>query len=94
MAWQDIVILNESWFYLSTDHELIWLLADVPVLDRERHMTQSLKLTFTVIWNSYEFNLVDALLKGMKFNCSYHVMRIFESFQEWKRYQALKPLEN
>jgi hypothetical protein len=62
------VILNESWFYLSNDHEIIWLLAGMPVFDRERHMTQSLKLMFAVVWNPHEFHLVDALPKGMKFN--------------------------
>jgi hypothetical protein len=24
-AWYDIVPLDESWFYLTTDHEFIWL---------------------------------------------------------------------
>jgi hypothetical protein len=24
-GWNDIVSLNESWFYFSTDHEGIWL---------------------------------------------------------------------
>jgi hypothetical protein len=27
-TWHDIVTLNESWFYLSTDYEFIWLPRD------------------------------------------------------------------
>jgi hypothetical protein len=56
-AWHDIATLDESWFYLSTDHELIWLpagppvrrSAGPPVLDRERHMIQSPKRMLTVV---------------------------------------------
>jgi hypothetical protein len=43
--------LDESWFYLSTDHERIWLTPEQPVPDRERHMAQSPKLMSTVAWN-------------------------------------------
>jgi hypothetical protein len=38
IAWHDVVTFDESWFYLSIDHELIWLPAGAPVLDRERHL--------------------------------------------------------
>jgi hypothetical protein len=27
-AWHDIVTIDESWFYLSTDYEFIWLPRD------------------------------------------------------------------
>jgi hypothetical protein len=27
-AWHDIVTLDESWFYLSTDYEFVWLPRD------------------------------------------------------------------
>jgi hypothetical protein len=27
-AWHDIVILDQSWFYLSTDYEFVWLPRD------------------------------------------------------------------
>jgi hypothetical protein len=32
-----IVTLDESWFYLPTDHEIIWLQSDEKVPERERH---------------------------------------------------------
>jgi hypothetical protein len=72
------VTLDESWFYLSINHEFIWLPAGAPVLDRERHMIQSPELMFTAVWNSQRFHLVDALLKGIKFNRSYYVTQILE----------------
>jgi hypothetical protein len=42
-AWYDIVILDESWFYLSRDHESIWLPRDEMVPERERYTVQSKK---------------------------------------------------
>jgi hypothetical protein len=40
-AWHDIVTLDESWFYLSTDYEFVWLPRDETVPERERHTIQS-----------------------------------------------------
>jgi hypothetical protein len=34
-CWHDIVTLDESWFYLNTNHELIWLRADEKVPERQ-----------------------------------------------------------
>jgi hypothetical protein len=34
-ARHDIVTLNESWFYLSTDDEFVWLPRDEKVPERE-----------------------------------------------------------
>jgi hypothetical protein len=36
-AWHDIVALDESWFYLSTDYEFVCLSGDENVPERERH---------------------------------------------------------
>jgi hypothetical protein len=82
MTWHDIVTLDESWFDLSIDHELIWLPAGASVFDRERHMIQSLKLMPTAVWNPHGFHLVDALSKGMKFSGSCYVTRILELLYE------------
>jgi hypothetical protein len=30
-CWHSIVTLDESWFYLPTDHEIIWLQSDEKV---------------------------------------------------------------
>jgi hypothetical protein len=40
-SWQDIMTLDESWFCLHTDHELIWAQPDVKISERERHTVQS-----------------------------------------------------
>jgi hypothetical protein len=37
--WHGIVILDESWFYLNVDCELIWFRADEKV--PEKHFTQN-----------------------------------------------------
>jgi hypothetical protein len=34
-AWHGIVTLNESWFYLNTDYEFLWLPRDEKVPERE-----------------------------------------------------------
>jgi hypothetical protein len=33
-AWHDIVILDQSWFYLHTDYEFVWLPQDLKVPER------------------------------------------------------------
>jgi hypothetical protein len=38
--WHDIVTLDESWFYLSTDYEFVWLPRDTKISERERHTIQ------------------------------------------------------
>jgi hypothetical protein len=40
-AWHDIVTLDKSWFYLSTDYEFVWPLRDEKVTEREQHTIQS-----------------------------------------------------
>jgi hypothetical protein len=35
--WHDIVILDESWIYLFSDHDLMWTGPKEIVVDRERH---------------------------------------------------------
>jgi hypothetical protein len=47
-AWHNILTLDESWFYLCTDHERILLTSEQPVPDRERHIMQSPELMLTV----------------------------------------------
>jgi hypothetical protein len=36
-SWHDIMTLNESWFYLHADHELIWAQPNAEVPEKERH---------------------------------------------------------
>jgi predicted cupin superfamily sugar epimerase len=48
-SWHDIVTLDESWFYLNTDHELIWLQPDGEIPERERRMIQSEKVMLMIV---------------------------------------------
>jgi hypothetical protein len=36
-GWQFIITLDESWRYLSTDHEQIWLRVNEQPLEKPRH---------------------------------------------------------
>jgi hypothetical protein len=54
--WHNIVTLDESWFYLSTDHEMIWLQSDEKVPEMERHIIQSNELMLTIVWNPSGFH--------------------------------------
>jgi histone-lysine N-methyltransferase SETMAR len=86
-SWIDIVTLDESWFYLHTDHERIWLQPDEPVPERERHTVQSEKMMLTIVWNPNGFHHIDVLPKGLKFNASYYVTHILEPLRNWREAQ-------
>jgi hypothetical protein len=47
--WPNIVTLDESWVYLSPEHEMMWASLRETVPDRERQAIQSLKLMLTVV---------------------------------------------
>ena len=87
--WHDIVTLDESWFYISTDHERIWLTPGEPVPGRERHMIQSPKLTITVVWNTSGFHVVAALPKGLKFNAECDTRGILQEILNWREEQGV-----
>jgi hypothetical protein len=55
-AWRDIVILDELWFYLTTDHEFIWLPQGEKVPERECHTVRSKKFMLTTVWNPRDFH--------------------------------------
>jgi hypothetical protein len=63
-SWHDIVTLDDSWFYLNTDHELIWLHPDGEIPERERCTIQSEKVMLTIVWNPSGFHLINVLQKG------------------------------
>jgi hypothetical protein len=66
--WYDIVILDESWIYLFSEHDLMWTAPGEIVVDRERDTVQSAKFMLTVVWNPIGFHVLKALPKGCKFN--------------------------
>jgi hypothetical protein len=81
--WHNIITLDESWFYLCRDHELIWLAPGEMVPERERHMIQSPKSMITVAWNTSGFHVLAALPKGAKFHASYDTNEILEEIRKW-----------
>jgi hypothetical protein len=67
-----IITLDESWFYLSTDHEQIWLRPDQEPPERAKHTIQEKQIMVTIAWNALGFHLVEAFPKGRRFNAEYH----------------------
>jgi hypothetical protein len=47
-GWQFIIILDESWFYLSTDNEQSWLCAEEHPPERPRHIIKDPKMMVTI----------------------------------------------
>jgi hypothetical protein len=66
--WHDIFTLDESWIYLFSQHDLIWIAPGEIVVDRERHTVQSPKYILTVVWNPIGFHVLKAIPRGRKFN--------------------------
>jgi hypothetical protein len=66
--WHDIVTLDESWIYLFSEHDLMWMAPGEIVIDRERYTVQSPKFILMVVWNPIDFHVLKALPKGCKFN--------------------------
>jgi hypothetical protein len=67
-GWQFIITLDESWFYISTDHEHIWLRQEEQPPERPRHTIQDPKRILTISWNPLGFHLIKALPKDMSFD--------------------------
>ena len=83
--WHDIVTLDESWIYLSNEHDLMWMAPGETVPDRERQTIQSPKLMLTVVWNPSGFHVVKALPKGAKFNSQYYTNNILVAISDWRQ---------
>jgi hypothetical protein len=81
------VTLDESSFYLNTNHELIWLQLDGEIPERERRTIQSEKVMLTIVWNLSVFHLINVLPKGFKFNASFYVTQILGPLSDWRRTQ-------
>jgi hypothetical protein len=63
----NIVILDELWFGLNTDRDLIWLWAEKKVSDNNWLR----QFVLTMISNSTGFHLINVLSKGIKFTTSH-----------------------
>jgi hypothetical protein len=84
------VTLDDSWFYLNTDHELRRLQADGEIPERERNKIQSEKVMFMIVWNPSGFYLINVLSKWFKFkfNASFDVTQILGPPSDWRRIQV------
>jgi hypothetical protein len=74
--------LDESWFYLSTDHEIIGLGEGEAPPERKKYMIQARKMMITMVWNSLGFHIVNAFPKAQTFNASYSIEHILQSVLE------------
>jgi hypothetical protein len=80
--WQSIMTLDESWFYLWTSHETVWIQAGEQSPEIVKHMIRDRKMMVTIVWNPQGFHLVDALPKGQKFNANYYIDIILQPLLE------------
>jgi hypothetical protein len=87
-SWHDIVTLDESWFYLSTDHERIWPARGETPPDQERHTIRSPKSIFTIVWGLTGFHVVKVLPKGGSFNVNYDTNEILSEIACWREAQG------
>jgi hypothetical protein len=55
-GWQFIITLDESWSYLSSDHEHIWVRVEEQPPERPRHIIQDPKPMVTIAWNPLGFH--------------------------------------
>jgi hypothetical protein len=83
--WHDIVILDESWIYLFSEHDLMWTALGQIVVDRERHTVQSPKFMLTVLWNPVGLHVLKTLPKGRKFNAQYYTNGILVAISDLGR---------
>jgi hypothetical protein len=66
-----VITLAESWFYLSTDHEQIWLRSDEEPPERAKHTIDGKRIMVTIACNPLGFRFVEALRKGRCCNAEY-----------------------
>jgi histone-lysine N-methyltransferase SETMAR len=87
-AWHDIVTLNESWFYFTTNHKRIWLPEGTEALGMERITVQSRKMMVTIVWKPTGSYRIVAPPMGMKFNADAYISHILDPLAEWRRSQV------
>jgi hypothetical protein len=58
--WHDVVTLDESWFDLRSEYDLMWTAPGAIIPDRERYTIQSPEFMVTIVWNPSGFHVVKA----------------------------------
>jgi histone-lysine N-methyltransferase SETMAR len=77
-----VITLDESWFYLSTDYEQIWLPYGKNPPERERKLISSTKIMIAIVWRASGILLIKMLPKGRKFKCQYMIDDILKPLCE------------
>jgi hypothetical protein len=83
--WHNPVTLDESWFDLRSEHDLMWTAPGEILPDRERYIIQSPKFMVTIVCNASGFHVVKALPKWSKFNAPYYSNNTLVAISDWKR---------
>jgi transposase len=86
-----LLTLNKSWFYLFTDHEIIWLRESEPPLKGKEHDSSTEKM-ITIALNPHSFHVVEALPKGETFNAIYYIEHILQPTLEYRPKSGLRQL--
>jgi histone-lysine N-methyltransferase SETMAR len=87
-AWYDIVTLDESWSYLSTDSEFVWLARDEKFPKENDTQFNRKKFMLAIVWNRRRFHLIKVLQKGRKFNAGYYIAEILDPLSQWRSIEA------
>ena len=69
---------DESWFYLETNYEMVWLPSNESPPEKEKRMITDKKMMLTVFWIPEGFLVVDVLPHGQKFNSEYFINNILQ----------------
>jgi hypothetical protein len=80
-AWHDIVTVNESWFYLSTDYEFVWLPQDEK-FPKENDTQFNRKNSCSCRLESARVPFDQDYRKGRKFKAGYYIAEILESLSK------------
>jgi hypothetical protein len=83
--WHDMATLDESWFSLRSEHDLMWTDPGDIVPDRERCGIQSSTPMVTIVWNPSGFHVVKALLTWSEFNAQCYTNSIPVAISDWRQ---------
>jgi hypothetical protein len=59
--------LDELWFYLWTNHDIVQVQSGQHPSEMVKHMMRERKMMVTIVWNPQSFYLIDALPEDQKF---------------------------
>jgi hypothetical protein len=73
------------WFYLRSEHDLMWAAPGEILSNRERYTIQSPKFVVTIVWNPSNYHVLKALPKWSKFNAQYDTNNVIVATLDWRR---------